>query len=109
MLTDAPNQLVKLLPTSEVMEDWLADLAALRQDTGTAPDCAEGLMQTANPVYIPRNLHLEAALRAAEGGDTVPILRLLDAVRQPFTRRPGLEDLETAPARSHFFTSFCGT
>lgn len=109
MLTDAPNQLVELLPTSEVMEDWLADLAALRQDTGTAPDCAEGLMQTANPVYIPRNLHLEAALRAAEGGDAVPILRLLDAVRQPFTRRPDLEDLETAPARSHFFTSFCGT
>ena len=108
-LTDTPDQLVELLPNSETLESWLADLATLRQDTGTAPDRAEELMQTANPVYIPRNLHLEVALRAVEGGDTAPILRLLDAVRQPFTRRPGLEDLESAPARSRFFTSFCGT
>lgn len=108
-LTDTPDHLVELLPNSETLKSWLADLATLRQDTGTAPGRAEELMQGANPVYIPRNLHLEAALRAAEGGDTVPILRLLDAVRQPFTRRPDLEDLETAPARSRFFTSFCGT
>lgn len=108
-LTDAPERLTELLPTPEIMENWLADLAALRQDTGTDTAHVQELMQAANPVYIPRNLHLEAALRAVESGDTASILRLLDAVRQPFTRRLGLEDLETAPARSRFFTSFCGT
>lgn len=89
--------------------DWLQELEALRASTSTSTARSDELMGASNPVYIPRNLHLEDALAAAATGDTAPVLRLLDAVRAPYTRRPGLEDLETAPDRSRFFTSFCGT
>ncbi|MFC0672792.1 protein adenylyltransferase SelO [Brachybacterium hainanense] len=67
------------------------------------------LMARTNPVYIPRNHALDAALQAAEDGDLGPVRRLLDAVRSPAARRPGLEDLELpAPDASPFIT-FCGT
>lgn len=89
--------------------DWLQELEALRASTSTSTARSDELMGASNPVYIPRNLHLEDALAAAAAGDTAPVLRLLDAVRDPYTRRPGLEDLETAPECSRFFTSFCGT
>ncbi len=67
-------------------------------------------MAAANPVYIPRNHHLESALRAAELGDLAPYERLLDAVTAPFTRREGFEDLEEAGAEPDApFVTFCGT
>ncbi len=71
---------------------------------------ARARMAAANPVYIPRNHHLEAALRAAELGDLAPYERLLEAVTSPFTRREGLEELEGPGAEPDApFVTFCGT
>ncbi|MEO2099121.1 MAG: hypothetical protein ABGX90_18490, partial [Brachybacterium sp.] len=61
------------------------------------------------PLYVPRNVHLEAALRAAHLGDTAPVLRMLDAVGSPFERREGLEDLEGPGDGGDAFMTFCGT
>lgn len=91
------------------IDTWLADLDALRVATGTSPETSTALMAGANPIYIPRNLHLEAALTAATAGDTGPILRLLDAVSNPYTRRPDYRDLEETPTSDGPFTSYCGT
>ncbi|WP_237189072.1 protein adenylyltransferase SelO [Rothia nasimurium] len=88
---------------------WGEQVEVLRHATATSPDRAQELMEAHNPVYIPRNLALEAALRQVEAGNKEPILRLLDAVTSPFDRRPGYEDLETAPPESRYFMSFCGT
>ena len=87
---------------------WYERLLALR---GTGPDAesAQGAMATANPVHVPRNIHLEAALRAAHLGDLGPARQLLDAVGAPFTRRPGLEHLETPGEGGDAFMTFCGT
>lgn len=87
---------------------WHERLLALR---GTGPDAesAQGAMATANPVHVPRNIHLEAALRAAHLGDLGPARQLLDAVAAPFTRRPGLEHLETPGEGGDAFMTYCGT
>ncbi|NLA65123.1 MAG: hypothetical protein GX862_04205, partial [Leucobacter sp.] len=79
-------------------ERWLA----------VAPD--PDAMDEVNPVYIARNALLDEALDAASAGDLAPVLRMLEAVSSPFTRRPGFERFESAGApglRRH--VTFCGT
>lgn len=110
-LTHASEQ-ISLLggeDSAEELMDWLSELMELRGVTGTAETVSRSLMEGANPLYIPRNMRIDAALREVEKGNSGPVERLLDALRQPMTRRGGLEDLEIAPDNSRFFTSFCGT
>ena len=97
-----------LLPEGE-RQGWLARWEELKRAIGTTPERATELMLAYNPVYIPRNLALEAALRQVERGNQQPLEELLEAVSNPFERRAGLDYLEGAPAESRFFTSFCGT
>ena len=57
-------------------------------------------MDRVNPVYIPRNHLVEAALDAATEGDLAPFTELVDVVARPFDERPGLERVRPArPAR----------
>jgi uncharacterized protein YdiU (UPF0061 family) len=67
-------------------------------------------MDRLNPVYIPRNHHVEEALAAATADDLQPLRRLLDVLAQPFDERPGLEPY-AAPAPPSFgaYRTFCGT
>lgn len=97
-----------LLPEAQ-RQPWLTQWEQLKEATGTSPEQSEQLMLAHNPVYIPRNLALEAALREVEEGNQQPIVQLLDAIQNPYDRREGYEYLESAPAESRFFTSFCGT
>lgn len=71
-----------------------------------APD--PDLMQRSNPVYIPRNHHLDRALNKAIDGDMEELNRLLAAVRQPFQRADEFAGLE-GPGSSSSFVTFCGT
>ncbi|MDN5899069.1 MAG: protein adenylyltransferase SelO family protein [Brachybacterium sp.] len=66
-------------------------------------------MALVNPLYIPRNVHLEAALRAAHLGNLDPVQELLEAVSAPFTRRTGLDHLEGPGDGGEHFLTFCGT
>lgn len=97
-----------LLPEGE-QRAWMAQWEELKSATGASPERAWELMLAHNPVYIPRNLALDAALRQMERGNQQPIEELLTAVSKPFERRDGLDYLEAAPSESRFFTSFCGT
>jgi len=67
-------------------------------------------MDRVNPVYIPRNHHVEEALAAASAGDLRPFRRLLDVLAQPFDERPGLEPYAgPAPPSFGAYRTFCGT
>jgi uncharacterized protein YdiU (UPF0061 family) len=67
-------------------------------------------MDRANPIYIPRNHLVEEALTAATAGDLDPLQRLLLAVTDPYTERPGLERYASAaPADFGPYQTFCGT
>jgi len=71
---------------------WLDRYVALarRQD----PEQRTARMAAANPVYILRNYLVQQAIDRAEQGDPAGIGELLDVVRHPYTRRPGLERFE---------------
>ncbi len=68
-------------------------------------------MDRVNPIYVPRNHLVEAALAAATDGDLGPFEVLLDVVTNPYDVRPGSERYEQ-PAPSDFdasYRTFCGT
>jgi uncharacterized protein YdiU (UPF0061 family) len=85
----------------EAVDAWVA-----RRDALTDP-AAVAAMDRVNPVYIPRNHLVDAALGAAEAGDLAPFHELLDVVRRPYDERPGLERW-TEPGTGPFVT-YCGT
>ncbi len=72
------------------------------------PDLAA--MRAVNPVVIPRNHLVEAALQAATVGDMAPFEVLLREVRRPFDGAEGREGY-TLPAPEGFgdYVTFCGT
>lgn len=67
-------------------------------------------LRAVNPLVIPRNHLVEAALQAAEQGDLAPFTALLAQVTDPYTDRPGREAF-ALPAPSGFgdYITFCGT
>ncbi len=92
-------------PFAEWEKQWRALLG--ERDLGLI--AAE--MDQRNPIYIPRNHLVDAALTAATDGDLGPFQQLLDVVTNPFDQRPGL-DRYSEPAPVGFddgFQTFCGT
>lgn len=76
------------------------------QALGPDPD----LMDSVNPIYVPRNHLVEEALEAAYDGDLDPFLKLLDVVTDPSTWKPGHEAYaEPAPADQGKYVTYCGT
>jgi uncharacterized protein YdiU (UPF0061 family) len=83
-------------------DDWLTRWRALNPDADA--------MDRVNPVYIPRNHLVEAALTAATEGDMGPFDELLMAVGEPYSPRPGVERFaEPAPGDFGDYQTFCGT
>jgi serine/tyrosine/threonine adenylyltransferase len=85
---------------------WREQLAHESSDA----DLIAFAMDRVNPVYIPRNHHVEEALAAATAGDLEPFQRLLDVLAHPFEERPGLASYAApAPASWGSYRTFCGT
>ena len=76
-----------------------------------APEAVSARMQAHNPVVIPRNHAVEAALQAAENGDLRPCNHLLDGWKAPydFERTRPVELTVPPPAGSPPYRTFCGT
>jgi uncharacterized protein YdiU (UPF0061 family) len=87
------------------LERWRAALEA--QDRPVAQSAAA--MDRVNPVYIPRNHQVEAALDAAIAGDLTPFERLVDVVSRPYDERPGLEEYATGDPSATGYITYCGT
>jgi uncharacterized protein YdiU (UPF0061 family) len=104
------SMLAALLPSADAMAPWIADWQARLTREAIAPLERADAMDMVNPLYIPRNHHVEAALAAAEAGDMTPWFALLEIVRNPYVVRPewagyaGPAPLDAAP-----YTTFCGT
>jgi uncharacterized protein YdiU (UPF0061 family) len=92
------------------LADWAAGwLARLARQPGTRADAA-ARMRGVNPVVIPRNHHVEAALAAAEAGDLAPFAALVAAIRTPFTETAATAPYRAGPpAGCGPYVTFCGT
>lgn len=110
-LLGADGRLGEGIYTEPTFLDWRARWQARLANnpkSRTSPRC---LMQAANPVYIPRNHRVEAALDAAvQSGDLVPLGKLLEVLAQPYVEREGFEAfMEPNPADAGCYQTFCGT
>ena len=76
-----------------------------------ARHAAATLMQANNPVVIPRNHRVEAAIDAAvQQGDCAPMETLLAVLSTPFAVKPEHAKYRTPPAPSErVYQTFCGT
>jgi serine/tyrosine/threonine adenylyltransferase len=84
------------------IDEWISRWRALGPDAAT--------MDRSNPVYIPRNHLVEAALAAATAGDLNPLQQLLTAISAPYDERPGLvRYAAAAPDDFGNYRTFCGT
>lgn len=104
------DMLQSLLPDAEAMAPWIADWWAQLEREAIAPLERADAMDAVNPLYIPRNHHVEAALIAAEEGDMAPWHALLEVVQNPYVHRPEW-DVYTHPAPDDAapHVTFCGT
>jgi uncharacterized protein YdiU (UPF0061 family) len=83
-LTRALDESAGTTALPSALDPWLLRWKA-RLDRTTSREDASVLMRRANPLVIPRNHHVEAALAAvAERGDTGPVERLLAVLRDPY-------------------------
>ncbi|HKX54803.1 MAG TPA: YdiU family protein, partial [Xanthomonadales bacterium] len=75
----------------------------------TRPQLAE--MLNANPVYIPRNHRVEAAIRAAvDDTDFGPFNELVNVLKKPYDYQPGFDLYATPPLPEEVVpATFCGT
>jgi len=97
-----------LFAQPEPFEQWRRRLEALRGQGPSAVE-ARSAMSRVNPALVPRNVHLDAALRAAHLGDLGPVRTMLEAVRRPFERRSDHAHLEGPGEGGEHFLTFCGT
>jgi len=71
----------------------------------------QAAMQAVNPVYVPRNHQVEAAIRAAEDHGDFSVFHALHAVlANPYTEQPGKERYRLPPRPEEVVSkTFCGT
>ncbi len=92
-------------------DSWAAGWRQRLTQEEISPIERAAAMRSVNPLYIPRNHMVEAALQAAtERQDYGPFEQLVDVVLRPYEERPGLERY-ARPARpeERVYATFCGT
>ena len=96
---------------SELFKEWykLWQERIDRQDETKAS--SHELMKSSNPAIIPRNHHVEEALKAAEKkGDYSVMERLLKVLLNPYEHSEEQTEYSTVPAQcSQPYRTFCGT
>lgn len=99
-----------LFAGSSKFDDWTSRYTQRLAQEGVPGGDVALAMNSVNPVYIPRNHLVDAALRAAAEGDMAPFDRLSAVLATPFTPQIGAEDLaQPAPPGFGDFVTFCGT
>ena len=71
---------------------------------------AKATMQTANPVFIPRNHRIEAVIEAARDKNFAPFHQLHAVLQRPFEEQEENSTFEDPPlAHEVVQATFCGT
>jgi len=89
------------------LRDWQLRLASDSQSVAERV----ATMRRVNPVFIPRNHRVEAALDAAsDHGNLEPFHRLLGVLQRPYEDQPEAAEYEQPPEPSQgVYKTFCGT
>mgnify|MGYP001819853550 FL=1 len=114
-LADQPSQqdndLRALFDNPAQIDTWLAKWRRRLSLEPQSDEARRETMQAVNPVYIPRNHQIEAAIRAAEDQGDFSVFHALHAVLQdPYVPQDGQERYMQAPEPEEVVEyTFCGT
>ncbi len=105
-----PQKLRELFVDPTQIDDWLERWRQRLESEGRAPAETRAAMNLVNPLYVPRNHKVEAALQSAETGEYLLLNELLDVLKAPYEERSGFESY-ALPAPEAFgpYQTFCGT
>ena len=68
------------------------------------------LMQSVNPLVIPRNHKVEEALKAANDNNLEPIKRLIEVLEKPYINQENILEFQSADfSKIEKYQTFCGT
>jgi uncharacterized protein YdiU (UPF0061 family) len=106
---DAAVQMLFAVPGA--FDEWATHWRQRLSREETQPEARRAAMLAVNPLFIPRNHQVEAALSAAvERADFAPFETLLDVLSRPYEERPGLERYALPPdPAERVQQTFCGT
>lgn len=107
----ADAQIVALFREPGAYRSWAETWRQRLAVEDLAPSARAAAMRRANPALIPRNHHVEAALRAAaERSDFEPFETLVRALAAPYEEQPALAFLAEPPRlEERVCETFCGT
>ncbi|MCL1049644.1 YdiU family protein [Shewanella abyssi] len=100
-----------LFTDSKLFMQWQAQWQARLEKEPLSTAERASLMDAVNPVYIPRNHLVEAAIEAAEErSDYQPFEALVAVLASPYTLQTAKDEYShPAPASFGKFTTYCGT
>jgi uncharacterized protein YdiU (UPF0061 family) len=109
--SDLDAVLRDLFTNKEQLDAWLAKWRERLDHEDSTDEQRQAAMQTVNPVYIPRNHQIEAAIRAAEDqGDFSVFHDLHEVLQNPYEYRAGKDDyLQPPQPHEEVRQTFCGT
>ncbi len=92
-------------------DDWAIKWRKRLTEEKQSDDERQAKMQAVNPVYIPRNHQIEAAIRAAEGhGDFSVFHDLHEVLQNPYMQQDGKDSYMSPPEPDEVVKqTFCGT
>ncbi len=98
-------------PSTESFDEWVVKWQKRLQQESSNEKKYSAIMQTVNPVYIPRNHQIEAAIRAAEDHNDFSVFHTLHKVlEKPFELQAGKEVYMLPPEPEEVVhQTFCGT
>nr|CRH06427.1 conserved protein of unknown function [Candidatus Magnetococcus massalia] len=108
----APSPAQERIYQEPVFQGWLERWQQRRQRQPMSLADSLLLMQQHNPQIIPRNHHVEEALKvASDSGDLEPLQQLLEALQDPYTPHPKQAPFQDPPSgdAERVYQTFCGT
>lgn len=107
---DHRERFIALFNDATAAEDWLDIWQKTKVDSGITLDTSQSLMDAANPIYIPRNHRVQAAIDTGTNGDYVALHKLNAVLKNPFNAQDGMDEFEHPPkAEEVVLQTFCGT
>jgi len=109
--SDIDNDLRRMFDDPAKFDDWFVKWRERAGEDSVTDGVRQASMQAVNPVYIPRNHQIEAAIRAAEDhGDYSVFHELHEVLERPFTYQEGKDRYLQPPEPDEVVRqTFCGT